>query len=218
MMSVTKNETARREDTDSVADDLLTELFSSRVRAAVLRYLLPRPHLGFSLTELSRALDLPISSLQHECYKLARLGVLTVNRVGAARMYQPNPEFPLLPPLTTLVIRAVGTEVALTAALDGMPALDLALFSTPFANHVAEQALGCLVLVGELTLEQVDAAYGRVRAMIESGSGAAELELAYFRPGDWALRRGNHDSLVTDLLAAPHLVLTGTTDTPAPEA
>ena len=194
-----------------MADDLLTELFSSRVRAAVLRYLLPRPHLGFSLTDLSRELDLPISSLQHECYKLARLGVLTVTRVGAARMYQPNAEFPLLAPLTTLVIHAVGTEVALAAALDGMPALQLALLSTPFADHVAEHALGCLVLVGEMTLEQVDEAHGRARSMIDSGPAAPELELAYFRPGDWDLRRANHDPLVTDLLAAPHLVLTGTT-------
>lgn len=194
-----------------MADDLLTELFSSRVRAAVLRFLLPRPHLGFSLTDLSRELDLPISSLQHECYKLARLGVLSVRRVGAARMYQPHADFPLLAPLTTLVIRAIGTEAALTAALDGMPELVVALFSTPFANHVADHALGCLVLVGELTLEQVDEAHGRARLMIESGGGSPELELAYFRPGDWALRLENHDPLVTDLLSAPHLLLAGTT-------
>ena len=56
--------------------DLLAELFSSKVRAAALGVFLPRPHCWFSLTELSRLLGLPVSSLQHECYKLARLGLL----------------------------------------------------------------------------------------------------------------------------------------------
>ena len=41
----------------------LAELFSSRVRAVVLALLLSRPHLRFSLTDLSRRLGLPVSSL-----------------------------------------------------------------------------------------------------------------------------------------------------------
>jgi DNA-binding IclR family transcriptional regulator len=71
--------------------DPLAELFSSRVRSAVLTLVLPRPHLGFSLTDLSRRLGLPVSSLQHECYKLTRLGLLRDERVGNARLYRPDP-------------------------------------------------------------------------------------------------------------------------------
>jgi DNA-binding IclR family transcriptional regulator len=78
----------------------LVELFSSRVRAAVLALVLPRPHLGFSLTDLSRRLGLPVSSVQHECYKLTRLGLLRDERVGNARLYRPDPTWPLLEPLT----------------------------------------------------------------------------------------------------------------------
>jgi hypothetical protein len=47
-------------------NELLAELFSSKVRAAVLGYMLPRPQIAMSLTEFSRILGLPISSLQHE--------------------------------------------------------------------------------------------------------------------------------------------------------
>src|SRR5687768_18112538 len=33
----------------------------------------------------------PVSSLQHECYKLTRLGLLRDERVGNARLYRPDP-------------------------------------------------------------------------------------------------------------------------------
>ena len=78
----------------------LAELFSSRVRAVVLALLLSRPHLRFSLTDLSRRSGMPVSSLQHECYKLTRMGVLRDERVGNTRQYRPNPAWPLLQPLT----------------------------------------------------------------------------------------------------------------------
>ena len=91
--------------------DLLAELFSSKVRAAVLGMLLPRPHRWFSLTELSRSLGLPVSSLQHECYKLARVGLLHDQRSGNVRRYAPDPAFPLLRPLTALVLAPKGKEI-----------------------------------------------------------------------------------------------------------
>ena len=194
-----------------MADDLLAELFSSKVRAAVLGYLLPRPHLGFSLTDLSRQMDLPVSSLQHECYKLHRLGILTVSRAGAARRYQPDPAFPLLAPLTTLVARAIGAETALKAALEGVAAIELAFFAGPLSAPLTGTGAGCLVLVGELTLEEVDGALARVTAMTPASPHPGQVELAYFRPGDWASRRANRNPLVTDLLAAPALPLVGPT-------
>ena len=104
--------------------DLLAELFSSKVRAAVLGMLLPRPHRWFSLTELSRSLGLPVSSLQHECYKLARVGLLHDQRTGNVRRYAPDPAFPLLKPLTALVLAAVPLSESLPAAAEGMTGIE----------------------------------------------------------------------------------------------
>src|SRR3954467_3651237 len=108
----------------TVVPDPLAELFSSRVRAAVLTLVLSRPHVGFSLTDLSRRLGLPVSSLQHECYKLTRLGLLRDERVGNARLYRPDPTWPLRELLTALIVRAVPLEEALRGAVEGVPGLD----------------------------------------------------------------------------------------------
>jgi DNA-binding transcriptional ArsR family regulator len=102
----------------------LAELFSSRVRAAVLALVLARPHLRFSLTELSWRLGLPVSSLQHERYKLTRLGLLRNERVGNARLYRPDPAWPLLEPLTALTVRVMPLEEALRGAAQGVPGID----------------------------------------------------------------------------------------------
>ena len=193
-------------------DELLAELFSSKVRAAVLADLLPRPHLGFSLTDLSRRLGLPISSLQHECYKLTRLGVLRDERAGGARLYQPNPAWPLLAPLTALVAAAIGLEPAFRAALEGIPRLELALLAGVLAPAPPRTEPVRLVLVGELSLEQVDAALARVASLAEPVLGRDAVELAYFRPNDWRARRANSNPFVAGLLTGPCLVLAGSPD------
>jgi DNA-binding transcriptional ArsR family regulator len=107
-------------------NELLSELFSSKVRAAVLCHMLPRPQAAFSLTEFSRILDLPISSLQHECYKLERIGVIRGRREGNSRRYRVDATCPVLPELTALIVAAMGQEAAIRAALSDVPGLDAA--------------------------------------------------------------------------------------------
>ncbi len=179
--------------------DLLTELFSSKIRAAVLGYLLPRPHLSRSLTDLSRLLDLPISSLQHECYKLVRIGVLRDRRDGNARRYSPEPGSPLLPALGTLVRAAIGRDSALRAALDDMPELQSAF--------LVEDPSPRLVLVGDLPLDELDAALERVATVLALPSD--QVELAFFRVTDWWTRLAADDRYLATLLQEPVLSLAG---------
>lgn len=189
--------------------DLLAELFSSKLRAAVLGHLLARPHLAYSLTDLSRLLDLPISSLQHECYKLTRIGVLRDTRARNARLYRPDPRCPLLAPLTALVVAALGPEAALAAALEGVPDLQLAFLGGVLPrSHTPGDAVH-LVLVGDLTLEEIDAAYARATLVIGPLVGPDRLELAYFRPDDWRARRAAGNPYLHELMEGPLLPLVG---------
>jgi hypothetical protein len=192
-----------------VESELLAELFSSRVRAAVLGHLLLRPHLGFSLTDLSRRLDLPISSLQHECYKLARLGVLRDARAGGSRLYAPNLACPLLAPLTQLVIRAVGVEAALTAAVEEVAGLELAMLAGALAPVAGFAGPRYLVLVGELPIEAVDGAFARVATALAAVDPAGAVELAFYRPAEWRARRDAGNAFLAGLQGGSHLVLRG---------
>jgi DNA-binding transcriptional ArsR family regulator len=181
--------------------DLLAELFSSRVRAAVLSLLLPRPHLAFSLTELSRRLGLPVSSLQHECYKLARLGLLRTERVGNTRRYRPDPAWPLLEALTALTVRALPPVDALAGAAEGVAGLEACWVSG--ALEARSEPL-YLVVIGEIGLDDVDGVFARARVVVapwESG----RLELAYFRSPDWRDRVRRGDPFAVHLSTAPRI-------------
>lgn len=175
--------------------DLLAELFSSKVRAAVLGMLLPRPQSWFSLTELSRSLGLPVSSLQHECYKLARVGLLRDQRSGNVRRYAPDPSFPLLNPLTALVLAAVPIEESLPAAAEGMVGIEQGwLTSEPGARY----ARPFLVVIGNLGVEELDALFERARAAA-AAAGTGDIELAYYPTTEWARRLASHDPFVLSL-------------------
>lgn len=177
--------------------DVLTELLSSKVRAAVLAHILPRPHLGFSLTDLSRALALPISSVQHECYKLERLGLLAARRDGATRRYRVTVGCPLRAPLTALVLAAIGVEAALRGAVDGSPGLEHAFLA-------GERSL---VAVGDVPLDVLDGIVARVEQTL--GTTPGTIELAFFRSHEWRDHVAAGDAYVTELLARPRIELTG---------
>lgn len=196
--------------------EVLAELFSSRVRAAVLALLLPRPHLAFSLTELSRRLGLPVSSLQHECYKLARIGVLRDERVGAARRYRPDPDWPLLEPLTALTVRALPVPEALFGAVECVAGLEECWVSGPPDDPSPPIYL---VVIGDLALDDLDGVFGRARVALDPW-GTGRLELAYFRPGDWAARIAGGNTFAAQLRAAPRLEVVAATSgesVPSPE-
>lgn len=184
--------------------ELLTELFSSRVRAAVLTTLLPRPHLGFSLTELSRRLGLPVSSVQHECYKLHRLGLLTAARAGNARRYRPDATFALLAPLTALTLRAMPLNDALLAAVEGVPGIDEAWIA---GDLDAPRESVFLVVLGDPGVEALDGIFDRVFACLASLVAAPRLELAYFRPSDWAARIEAGNPFALSLVTGPRVSL-----------
>jgi hypothetical protein len=188
----------------TVVPDQLAELFSSRVRAAVLTLLLPRPHLAFSLTDLSRRLGLPVSSLQHECYKLTRIGLLHDERVGNARLYRPDPTWPLLEPLTALTVRAVPLEEALRGAVEGVPAIDGAWVSGDLSSQSDPVYV---VVLGNLGIENLDGIFDRCLVALVPIVGARRVELAYFRPADWVGRMARGDPFATSLCVGHRIEL-----------
>jgi DNA-binding transcriptional ArsR family regulator len=193
--------------------EILAELFSSKVRAAVLGHMLPRSHAGFSLTELSRILELPISSLQHECYKLERVGVIKGRREGNSRRYRVNPNCEVLRELTALVVKGIGQQEALTAALEDIPGLSAAFLARTLpldAQSETENAVAGvipLVLIGEVSLEAIDAAQERVASLL--GLPMNRIEAVFYLPGDWRSRLDQQSQYAVWLISGPRTDLLG---------
>lgn len=182
--------------------DVLAALLSSRVRATVLAFLVARDDARFSLTELARQLDLPISSVQHECYKMERLNVLKGRREGVSRRYWLDRDTPYVRALIELVIAVVGRERLLGYALADFAGLHGALLATTTVNPAL-----VLILIGELGLEELEAAQERAAAILDVS--VAAVELAFFRPAEWQEHRAHNHPLVARLHDAEVAVVAG---------
>lgn len=185
----------------------LTALFSSRVRALLLTFLVSRHDQGFSLTELSRALDSPISSLQHECYKLERMGLLQGRREGASRRYR-LVRGAQSEPVIDLVATTMGQPVRLREVLDDLSSLDGALLVGDLAASSPPPLQ--LILIGEIDLEGVQVAQERVAAVLAIPHDG--LDVAFFRHEEWQEYRATGHPHVERLRDHPVLPIIGTAD------
>lgn len=179
--------------------DTLVELLSSRVRAAVLGLFVARPGERFSLTELSRALGLSISSVQHECYKLERLQVLKGRREGVSRRYWLDHETSFVPPLVDLVTAVLGREQLLGHALREIEGVRGALLVPGDEPQ--------LVLVGDLGLEELETVQERAGELL--GIDPDTIDLAFYGTESWREHRAGNSSLISDLRERDPLILVG---------
>lgn len=127
----------------------LAELFSSQVRADVLIHMLAHRSTALSLTEISRQLGLAVSSVQHEIYKLERLGILLGRREGNSRRYRLTTEQPMTRALERLVQTSIGLEASLLAVFTDVQDLEWATVASSSGTDVSD---AMLVLVGSLDL------------------------------------------------------------------
>jgi AraC-like DNA-binding protein len=179
--------------------DVLVELLSSRVRAAVLGFLVAHAENRFSLTELARFLDLSISSVQHECYKLERLKVLKGRREGASRRYWLDHETPFVAQLIDLVSTVLGPECLLGHALADVQGLQGALLAmTPQPQ---------LVLIGELGLEELEIVQGRAASLL--GVDQETIDIAFYDTASWVDHRSGDSALMSRLRQAEPVMLVG---------
>ena len=182
--------------------DVLVELLSSRVRAAVLGFLAAREGERFSLTELARALDLSISSVQHECYKLERLKVLKGRREGVSRRYWLDRETPFVAQLVALVVSVLGRDLLLGHALVDIAGLHGALLTmTPDPQ---------LILIGDLGLEELEAVQDRAAALLDIDPDI--IDIAFYGTDSWRAHREGDTALIARLREAGPIVLVGADD------
>lgn len=180
--------------------ELLAELLSSKVRAAVLGFMVAREESRFSLTELARALDLSISSVQHECYKLERLGVLKGRREGASRRYWLDRETPFVPVLMWLVLSVVGRQQLLRYSLTDIEGLEGALLSTASERPA-------VTLIGDVGLEAFATVQERVSKILEVQPAA--VDVAFYGSASWQDHLASGDAAVARIRAASPMVLMG---------
>lgn len=97
-------------------------IFRSQHQASLLAWLLLHPQQEYTLTDLARRLDVPLTTLQREAHRLVQAGLLRDRSVGRARLLQANTDNRAAAPLTQLLeltfgpVTVIGEEFAILRA------------------------------------------------------------------------------------------------------
>jgi DNA-binding transcriptional ArsR family regulator len=118
----------------------LLPVLRSPLQAALLAVVLLHPDEEYSLTDLARRLDVPLSTVSSEVKRLADADILSVRSVGRNRLVRPNVGNRLVRPLTDLVLAGYGPLVVIGEEFSDMKGVDRVLIFGSWAARYAGQA------------------------------------------------------------------------------
>lgn len=183
----------------------LLPILRSRTQGELLALLLLEPERDWTLSELARTLESPLTSVQAEVARLENAGLLTSRKIGRARLVRPEPGNPLLTPLTQLISLTFGPRPVITAEF-ALPNVDHVVIFGSWAARLAGEAGGPpgdidVLVVGDNV--DRDAVYG--------AADRAEARLG--RPVNPVLRSGAawanqaSDPLIDEITTRPYVVV-----------
>ena|SRR5215211_529379 len=91
----------------------LMPIFRSQHQASLLAWLLLHPQDEYTLTDLARRLEVPLTTLQREAQRLVQAGLLRDRSVGRARLLRANTDNRAAAPLTQLLELTFGPETVI---------------------------------------------------------------------------------------------------------
>jgi DNA-binding transcriptional ArsR family regulator len=98
----------------------LLPILRSRQQGEILAWLLDDADREASLTELSRRLRVPASSVHREIQRAERAGLIVSRRVGQTRLVRANKQSRFLAPLRQLLVMSFGAPERLASALSNV--------------------------------------------------------------------------------------------------
>ncbi len=179
-------------------------IFRSRHQAALLAWLLLHPGHEYTLTDLAKRLDVPLTTLQREAQRLVGAGILQDRTLGRARLLRANLSNRATVPLTQLLEVTFGPETVVREEFDLSNAEQVLIYGSwaeryhgtpgPPPNDVD------VLVVGELDRADVYDAADRAQARL-----AMQVNPVIRTPDQWA---NDADSLVLQIKVSPNVDVT----------
>lgn len=187
----------------------LAELFGSEVRARVLAWLCSRGEGPVIGRELARQLGLPAVTVSDELRRLEALGLIRAGeRLGTAKPYSLNTEFPLLVGLRSMVQYAVGAVAALRQKLSARDDVDVAFIYGSLASGDDHQDSDVdLFVVGDIDGMLI----ARLVCEVEREVGR-EIELVHWSADDLAQQTDEPSSFLSAVMRQPKVFVKGDED------
>jgi predicted nucleotidyltransferase len=184
---------------------LLSEILSSRIRAALFRLLLDREPREFYMRDLERRTGFSIGAVQTELQKLLGLELIAKRKDGNRVYFKANTAHPLYPDLQNLVLKTNGIVGILKEALTHSEEIKCAFVfgSVARKNATASSDIDLMVL-GDVGLRQLTGILSGL-----SGKLNREINPHSMSVQDFIRRKKDGDPFVNRICEEPRLFLIG---------
>lgn len=185
--------------------DTLTQIFSSKVRAALFRILFGFQDNELHMRELEREAGCTIGPIQSELKRLLGLQLVVCRRSGNRLYYRANREHPLYPDIRSMVVKTTGLAAALSEQLKGRDDVQVAFIFGSIANDSQQAASDIdLMVIGEIGLRALTGLMAEMRLNL-----GREINPHVLTVGDFAERRNRGEHFVAGVLESPKLFIKG---------
>jgi uncharacterized protein len=188
--------------------DTLTQIFSSKVRAALFRILFGFQARELHVRELEREAECTIGPIQNELKRLLALQLVTSRRSGNRLYYKANREHPLYPDLRSMVVKTTGLAAALRDLFKDQEDVYLAFIFGSLASDKQHAASDIdLMLIGNMGLRKLSALMAEMRVSL-----GREINPHVLTVADFAERRKRGDHFISTVLKSPKIFIKGGDD------
>ncbi len=117
---------------------VLAPTFRSRTQGVLLALVLLHPDREWTLSDLARELDVPLTTVQGEIARLADGGIVSTRKVGRARVVRANTANPAVAPLTQLTLITFGPQTVVAEEFASIGAERVLVFGSWAARYHGE--------------------------------------------------------------------------------
>ncbi len=184
----------------------LLPIFRSRHQAEILAAVLLHPGREYTLTNLARAVGVPLTTAHRETQRLVEAGILTGRAVGRSRLLRANTDHRVFAPLAQLLMVSFGPQLVVAEEFADLDGARLVLIYGSWAARYHGHPGGApadidVLVVGSPARAAVYAAAERAEERLGLAVNPTVRAWARWEEGD--------DPLVSAIRSAPLLVVWG---------
>lgn len=184
---------------------MLERLITSRVRIDLIAHFILHPEGRYHVRGLEKALGAHYSAVWRELENLEQAGVILSEEEAGRRMFQLNPEYPLLDELRGMILKTVGAGDRIREALSGLESVHAAFIYGSYADGQVDAYSDIdLMIIAEANLEKISTAISALE--MELGR---PVNVVTYSLQEWKSKLKAQDPFVTAVIEAPKIMIVG---------
>lgn len=183
----------------------ISNIFKSKVRNALFRLYFTNPESEYYLRELERVLGIPVAMVRKELTRLEKDGIFVSRKKANLVFYFLNKSYPLFEELKSIISKTIGITASLQDVLKNIKGVEAAFIYGSFAKKSEKSTSDIdLFVMGNISENALIRAIKKIEGTLKR-----EINYTLYTRSEFLSKKREKDTLITDLLENPKIILIG---------